>query len=255
MKCCIVKDLLPNYIDGLTNEETNEEINAHLDTCADCRAVYEKMTAVTPQEIPAEDKNIDFLKKLKAKMLRRNIIAAAAICIVLLVSFVIFANNYEIPLPFDTYRMSVEFVPHAVVTNEDGKTLWVGLNYVEPDEYSRVINVLTRISRGINGISEMSYGRTIKREGGEVRVVYYYYSKTLWNSLFVDPDLQEYSESGMSTGTDMYGDWFDSADPAPQMIEVYYLPVKELYDKMESLTDEEYDRLRENRMLVWSGII
>lgn len=26
MKCCIVKDLLPGYIDGLTSEETNEEM-------------------------------------------------------------------------------------------------------------------------------------------------------------------------------------------------------------------------------------
>ena len=26
MKCCIVIDLLPGYIDGLTSEETNEEI-------------------------------------------------------------------------------------------------------------------------------------------------------------------------------------------------------------------------------------
>ena len=26
MKCCIVKDLLPGYIDGLTSEETNEEV-------------------------------------------------------------------------------------------------------------------------------------------------------------------------------------------------------------------------------------
>ena len=31
MKCCIVKDLLPGYIDGLTSEETNEEMKMHLE--------------------------------------------------------------------------------------------------------------------------------------------------------------------------------------------------------------------------------
>ena len=34
MKCCIVRDLLPGYIDGLTSSETNEEIERHLEECA-----------------------------------------------------------------------------------------------------------------------------------------------------------------------------------------------------------------------------
>ena len=33
MKCCIVIDLLPGYIDGMTSEETNEEIEKHLNGC------------------------------------------------------------------------------------------------------------------------------------------------------------------------------------------------------------------------------
>ena len=39
MKCYIVKDLLPGYIDGLTCEETNAEIREHLKGCQDCRRV------------------------------------------------------------------------------------------------------------------------------------------------------------------------------------------------------------------------
>ena len=31
MKCEIVRDLLPSYIDGLTSSVTNEEIEKHLD--------------------------------------------------------------------------------------------------------------------------------------------------------------------------------------------------------------------------------
>lgn len=255
MKCNIVEDLLPNYIDGLTNEETNADIKKHLDGCSNCRTAYEEMLAAIPEEVPPEEKNIDFLKNLKKRMLRRNIIIAVSTCIMILAGFFIFAYNYEIPLPFDPYRMTVELVPNAVVTTEDGKTLWKGLDYVEPDDYSSIIDVLTRVYRGINGISEVSDGRTINRNGEAVRVVYYYYSKTLWSSLFVDPDLQEYSESGTSTGTDMYGGNFQCADYKPQMTEVYYLPVKDIYDKMDHLSDEQYDQLRENQMLVWSGII
>lgn len=59
MKCCIVKDLLPGYIDGLTSEETNMEIKEHLENCAACRTIYEQMSAELPSEIPREEKDID----------------------------------------------------------------------------------------------------------------------------------------------------------------------------------------------------
>ena len=48
MKCCIVTDLLPGYIDGLTSPETNEEIEKHLESCDTCNTIYRQMTAVIP---------------------------------------------------------------------------------------------------------------------------------------------------------------------------------------------------------------
>lgn len=228
------KESSNNYISDITNGE---------------------MITINTEETPLSENNTALLKKQKKKVFRRNIMITLSACITILAVFFISACNYDIPLPFDAYRMSVELVPHAIVTNEDGSISWTDPDYVEPDDYDNVINVLTRVSRGINGISEMSFGKTINRNGKNIRVVYYYYSKTLWNSLFVDPDLQEYSESGMSTGTDLYGDSFQTLNYAPQMVEIYYLPVKGIYDKMEHLSDEEYDQLRENRMLVWSGMI
>ena len=33
MKCEMIRDLLPLYIDGLTSEESNKEIDKHLKTC------------------------------------------------------------------------------------------------------------------------------------------------------------------------------------------------------------------------------
>lgn len=40
----------------------------------------------------------------------------------------------------------------------------------------------------------------------------------------------------------------------PQIKEIYYLPVKDL-DKIDQLSDQEYDAQRENAVLVWSGIL
>ena len=51
MKCCIVKDLLPGYIDSLTSEETNEEIKQHLKDCADCTTICPQMGAVVPSAL------------------------------------------------------------------------------------------------------------------------------------------------------------------------------------------------------------
>ncbi len=258
MKCSIVKDLLSNYIEGLTSEETDAEIKIHLDNCSDCRTLYEEMSVVILKEIPTVDKDIDFLKRLKTKMLHKNIMVALLTCAIVLCGLIIFAKNYELPLPFDSYRMFVELCPSAVVTNKDGRIMWKKLKPSNAGDagkkdYGDVIHVVERVYRGISRISESSSGRNVNRNGENVRVVYYCYAKTLWTSLFFDSDLATYSESGSSTGSDIYGDSYQSTDYKPQMIEIYYLPVRNLH-KLENFTDEEFDGLKEKGTLVWSGV-
>ena len=67
--CKIVQDLLPNYIEKLTNKETNEYIEEHLKECSECRDVLERMK----KDIKVEDKKIDkrevkYIKKFSNKM-------------------------------------------------------------------------------------------------------------------------------------------------------------------------------------------
>ena len=258
MKCHIIKDLLSNYIDGLTSEDTDNEIREHLESCEDCRTYYEEMSAVISNEIPPEEKNIDFLKKLKLKMLRKNVIVALMTCIVVLGGLIIFANKYELLLPYDSNRMLVELSPSEIITNEEGKIIWKKLDQstsgdIKQKDSEDTINVVLKVYRGISRISENSIGRNVNRNGENVRVVYYCYAKTLWTSLFFDSDLANYSESGSSTGTDTYGESFQSADYKPQRIEIYYLPVRNL-DRLDNLTDEEFDKQKDKGTLVWNGV-
>ncbi|MCR5848093.1 MAG: zf-HC2 domain-containing protein [Lachnospiraceae bacterium] len=44
-KCCLIKDLLPSYIDELCSEETNAIVKEHLDGCENCRRIYTAMTS------------------------------------------------------------------------------------------------------------------------------------------------------------------------------------------------------------------
>lgn len=57
MKCEIIRDLLPSYIEGLTSEESNQSIEDHLKTCPKCKKYFEEMQAsITAPEIDAASK-------------------------------------------------------------------------------------------------------------------------------------------------------------------------------------------------------
>ena len=73
MKCCIVRDLLPGYVDGLNSEETDAEVKKHLEDCADCRKIYEQMSAELPKATLPEKKEVDFLLKLKVRIRQKQI--------------------------------------------------------------------------------------------------------------------------------------------------------------------------------------
>ena len=45
MKCKIICDLLPMYIDEVCSDETKEVVEEHLKTCSECRREYEQMKA------------------------------------------------------------------------------------------------------------------------------------------------------------------------------------------------------------------
>lgn len=66
LQCHIVRDLLPSYVEGLTEKETSEEIREHLSECEKCEKIYNLM--VQGEEIKeAENKELDYLKKLRRK--------------------------------------------------------------------------------------------------------------------------------------------------------------------------------------------
>ncbi|MBS1315556.1 MAG: zf-HC2 domain-containing protein, partial [Anaerotignum sp.] len=52
MKCEIIRDLLPSYVDGLTSEESNREITAHLAECATCKEILEQMQEEVQAKAP-----------------------------------------------------------------------------------------------------------------------------------------------------------------------------------------------------------
>ncbi len=43
LPCEIVKDLLPNYVDGLASDSSTESVEQHLKQCSECQTLYETM--------------------------------------------------------------------------------------------------------------------------------------------------------------------------------------------------------------------
>lgn len=77
LRCEVVRDLLPTYVDGLTSDVTNEEIASHLSSCKECEKLYNEMKE--PIETPMEAKEMDYLKKVKQRTNKTIFVGVALI--------------------------------------------------------------------------------------------------------------------------------------------------------------------------------
>lgn len=74
LKCEVIQDLMPSYIDRLTSEESNQLVERHLHECDACKAIYNDMKQELP-EIDGSKKDISeengmrFMKRIKNKII------------------------------------------------------------------------------------------------------------------------------------------------------------------------------------------
>ena len=85
--CKIVQDLLPNYIENLTNEETNHFIEEHLKECPECQHIFDNMQKELKVNTTIRDeREVKYMKKFSGKMkLLKFIILALVIIYVIIV--------------------------------------------------------------------------------------------------------------------------------------------------------------------------
>lgn len=83
--CEIIMDLLPNYVEELTSDRTNQVVKEHLESCEHCREAYEQMMEdMHPSEaekIPDSAKILSFLKKMKSRAFFKGALLTAVICL------------------------------------------------------------------------------------------------------------------------------------------------------------------------------
>ena len=71
MKCAVVKDLIPLYIDDCCSKESAELVKEHLENCIECREIYENMkdtSDITP--VVSTPKKLSKINDWKASILQ-----------------------------------------------------------------------------------------------------------------------------------------------------------------------------------------
>ena len=63
MTCDVIRDLLPLCADGVASEESRSAVEAHIETCSECRALYEAMHA--PVEVQETSKEPDYMEAVR----------------------------------------------------------------------------------------------------------------------------------------------------------------------------------------------
>lgn len=83
ISCEIVRDLLPNYMEHMTGEGTNESILEHLETCGECRDVYEQMNNKITTETAPEIKQVKkYMNRTKLNYLLNGLVVLGILGIV-----------------------------------------------------------------------------------------------------------------------------------------------------------------------------
>ena len=142
-ECALVQDLIPNYLEQLTSEETNVFIKEHVMHCRECKKILEESTAEV-EETETQEKNqtlkIDFLKKVKFTK-KAGIFCIIIAIILLLFSGGIVYRNTGLPLSLDDLEIQERRTEMVTIRDEEtGQTtqkeiLHYKINYEKEGRY------------------------------------------------------------------------------------------------------------------------
>lgn len=144
LKCCIVKDLLPLYIDDVLSQESASELRRHLQTCEGCSREYQALmqTVMLPSNPEVQKENTQMLKKFKRKWnLKKLLIAAiSSILTLVLAVFLFFSIREYIGEESELFQPKTKAyagqVGQLYLGKVNGLEEWSRLTFVKKDLFS-----------------------------------------------------------------------------------------------------------------------
>lgn len=118
LPCAVVRDLLPSYVEGLTEEETRNLVEEHLNECKDCAERCAAMKEPEQEQNAEELRKVDYLKTVRRRNVKRVVLAVVLACAVLCVG--VWGKLFVIgsPLGHDGFY-------YEAALSEDGKNLHI----------------------------------------------------------------------------------------------------------------------------------
>lgn len=155
IKCSVIQDLLPLYIDEVVSDDTKTLVNEHLQTCEDCKKEYEQMKETL--YVPIENKTTLFSQLNKRWNQKKRRLILGSVLTTTLLGFALFSFifYYTKPIPYAADLFEVE-------ETGDGKLI---LNYFgESYAGTHATHPLTvEIDGEVKNISLIYYDETIAR--------------------------------------------------------------------------------------------
>lgn len=95
--CNIVKDLLVQYLNGETSDETDEKIEAHLAECAECKAALKRLKKERNQKLRERIRSLPWRKYIKRGL---AVMGALLVLAALVVTLVCPVRHYNEPTAY-----------------------------------------------------------------------------------------------------------------------------------------------------------
>lgn len=134
----MVRDILPLYVDGLTSDETNKELELHMKDCDKCSLACQDMKkefecdkATTKSD---GEREINYLKKIRKNNQRKILIGVIGAFLFLFVSIAV--KLYIIGYPTDAYHvanMEIQGNAFTCTVQLDDNTTYKGWKIVKGD--------------------------------------------------------------------------------------------------------------------------
>lgn len=172
--CHVIQDLLPLYVEKITGELTGKDIEEHLNSCDDCKAIYDRMKKeldTSFDEYRQETKReINYLKTLKMKNIR-NIICGAGAAVALVLAG-IGGKLFIIGSPTESYMTTYIDVDDAQIHVGgmfwDSASVYSRYKLKEQEDGTKKLVIYACLTSGWN--RKGVFNITIEREDVDVQV-------------------------------------------------------------------------------------
>ncbi|WP_157801029.1 zf-HC2 domain-containing protein [Bacillus solitudinis] len=175
IKCEVIQDLLPSYIEGLTSDESNKLVNSHLSECQSCCQVYNEMKQEIPitiqnTEKPSNNSEKKLVKRIKNKIF--TVITTLVITFSLLGFFIGAFGNVIFqegnPIPVISSIIELEFTDAEYVVFSTGPDRYVSEFKSGDNRYSVVLKYMRE--QGWDFKEQMGSGLIFENEAEEIVV-------------------------------------------------------------------------------------